>query len=308
MEKLHINVSAEGIRALDHLSAALNDMNGQMLLTLRQLREAFENNAPGLGAHTAEMKLLLDELEDLAAKAAQNNQKLAKKASRAATLRRGLVEGSPYQTIKSSIDDPYMPDVLGQLYDELAQQGIHPKELGPHKEVTGYQSPYTKTTYSGPVTYTDPKTKKQVTKISTRDVYENSRIDPATVVPAGTRCVNNVLIEKDTTNLKLMANGNAPFVWVTDSNGNRYLVQVVLHHLSGQETQYGRTYFTGEESDGSLVEIASLTHTHYTKILHIPGPSFRRNKNRSKTADDAKYNNFRSAYWKHRAQKFNGAK
>ena len=39
MEKLHINVSAEGIRALDHLSAALNDMNGQMLLTLRQLRE-----------------------------------------------------------------------------------------------------------------------------------------------------------------------------------------------------------------------------------------------------------------------------
>lgn len=308
MEKLHINVSAEGIRALDDLSAALNDRNQHMLLTLRQLREVFEDNAAGLGAHTDEIRLLLDELEELAEKAAQNNQKLAKKAARAATLRRGLVEESPYRKNETQNSNPYLPAELGQLYDELSQLGIHPTELGPGKEVSGYRSPYVKTTYSGPVTYTDPKTKQQITRLSTRDVYENSRIDPDLVVPAGTKYINNRCVENDSTNLELMAKGNAPFVWVANSDGSKSLVQVELHHLSGQETQYGSTYFTGEESDGSLVEIASATHKQYNRTLHIPGPSFRRNKDRSKTADDAKYNNFRSAYWKHRAQKFSQTK
>ena len=132
MEKLHINVSAEGIRALDHLSAALNDMNGQMLLTLRQLREAFEDNAPGLGAHTAKIKLVLDELEDLAAKAAQNNQKLAKNAARAAAIRRGLVEESPYRKTEKYEDNQYLLEALGQLYDDLAQQGIR-QGIGPQQ-------------------------------------------------------------------------------------------------------------------------------------------------------------------------------
>lgn len=308
MEKLHINVSAEGIRALDHLSAALNDMNGQMLLTLRQLREAFEDNAPGLGAHTAKIKLVLDELEDLAAKAAQNNQKLAKKAARAAAIRRGLVEESPYRKTENYEDNQYLLEALGQLYDDLAQQGIRLKGLGPSKEVSGYQSPYVKTTYTQTVTYRDPRTKQRVTKLSTRDVYENTRIDPAQVVPAGTRYVNNLCVEKDATNLDLMKKGNAPFVWVTHSDGSKSLVQVELHHLSGEETHHGSTYFTGSESDGSIVEIASTAHDAYSKQLHISGPSFRRDADGNKTEDGAKYENFRSAYWKHRAQKFNGAK
>ena len=308
MDKLHINVSAEGIRALDHLSVALNDRNQQMRLTLRQLREVFEDNAPGLGAHTAEIELLLDELEDLAATAAQNNQRLAKKAARAATIRRGIVEESPYRKTDHYPDNQYLPTALGQLYDDLAQQGIRLKGLGPSKEVSGYQSPYVKTTYSETVSYTDPKTKQRVTKLSTRDVYENSRIDPAQVVPAGTRYANNVLIEKDTSNLELMKKGNAPFVWASASDGRQTLVQVELHHLSSEETHHGSTYFTEKESDGSLVEIASTTHDAYSKQLHIPGPSFRHDGEGNKTADGAKYNNFRSAYWKHRAQKFNGAK
>ena len=308
MDKLHINVSAEGIRALDHLSVALNDRNQQMRLTLRQLREVFEDNAPGLGAHTAEIELLLDELEDLAATAAQNNQRLAKKAARAATIRRGIVEESPYRKTDHYPDNQYLPTALGQLYDDLAQQGIRPTELGPGKEVSGYRSPYVKTTYSETVSYTDPKTKQRVTKLSTRDVYENSRIDPSQVVPAGTRYANNVLIEKDTSNLELMKKGNAPFVWASASDGRQTLVQVELHHLSSEETHHGSTYFTEKESDGSLVEIASTTHDAYSKQLHIPGPSFRHDGEGNKTADGAKYNNFRSAYWKHRAQKFNGAK
>ena len=304
MEKLHINVTSESIRALNHLSISLNDMNEQMLLTLHQLRGVFEDNAPGLGAHTAEIELLLDELEYLAATAAQSNQRLAKKAARAATIRRGIVEESPYRKTDHFPDNQYLPTALGQLYDALAQQGIRPTELGPSKEATDYRSPYTKTTYSKPVFYRDPQTKQPVTKLSVRDVYENTRIDPATIIPSGTKYSNGHIVKEDTTNLELMKAGKAPFILAANSDGRQVLVPVELHHLTAEETCHGSTYFTGAERDGSLVEIAATTHDAYSSQLHMNDTSFRRDADGNKTEDGAKYENFRKAYWKHRAEKY----
>jgi len=168
----------------------------------------------------------------------------------------------------------------------------------------GYSSPYTKTSYSQPVTYTDPQSKQRVTKMSNRTVYENRNLDPNLVVPAGTRRANGSVVKRTTTNLELMRNGNAPFIPHRLADGSTVLAQVELHHLSGEETQHGSRYFRGADVDGSMVEISHLTHDRYNRQLHMGTPSFRRGCRKEKTADGAKYDSFRRSYWRNRAKKF----
>lgn len=165
-----------------------------------------------------------------------------------------------------------------------------------------YQSPYVKTTFSGPITYTDPKTGQRVTKMSTRTVYQNRNLDPGMVVPAGTRRSNGSVLKEDTTNLELMRSGRSPFIAVTRSDGSTHYQVVELHHLSGEETQYSSPYFRGESLDGSMVEIQDDVHDKYDRELHgLTASSFRKDADGNKTADDAKYKKFREDYWKHRA-------
>lgn len=78
-----------------------------------------------------------------------------------------------------------------------------------------------------------------------------------------------------------MAKGKSPYV-VKDGVESK----VELHHLIQKEP-------------GGMVEIAELTHDKYDSILHglvESGKSFRNNPNLEK-----QYNNFRSNYWKMRA-------
>lgn len=307
MAQLHINVTEDAVRTLENLSTHLHDLNKQTTDALSKLRREYEDNASGLGAHSHEILLLLEELEDMSGKANQANRKLAQKATRAAMIRAELLGKSPYRYHIPVSDSQSVIDALGETYDNLIQQGIRPKALGPLKEsgnTLAYQNPYVKTTYHGEVTYTDPQTKQRVTKVSNRDVYENSNIDPAMVIPAGTKYLNGHSVKADTTNLALMKEGKAPFISVTDANSSARFVPVELHHLSAEETRHGSVYFTGSEQDGSLIEIAATVHDDYSRQLHIGGPSFRRDAENSKTADAAKYDSFRSTYWKHRAEKF----
>lgn len=169
---------------------------------------------------------------------------------------------------------------------------------------SGYSSPYQKTQFSGLVSYTDPQTKQLTNKLSSRTIYVNRNIDPTMVVPAGTAYPNGRCVMKNTTNLELMDQGKAPFIAVVNSDGSTTLAQVELHHVSGEETQHGSMYFTGSERDGTLVEIAATVHDTYTNLLHIGNSSFRRGADGEKTEDAAKYEKFRSDYWKQRARKF----
>lgn len=165
-----------------------------------------------------------------------------------------------------------------------------------------YQSPYVKTTFCGPITYTDPKTGQRVTKMSTRTVYQNRNLDPNLVIPAGTRRSNGSVIKEDTTNLELMRSGRSPFIAVARSDDSTDYQLVELHHLSGEETQYSSPYFRGESLDGSMVEIQDDVHDKYDRELHgLTASSFRKDADGNKTADDAKYKKFREDYWKHRA-------
>ena len=171
---------------------------------------------------------------------------------------------------------------------------------------SGYQSPYQKNQFVGAVSYTNPQTRQKTTKLSNRTVYENKNIDPSLVIPAGTKYYNGRSVKSDTTNLALMEEGKSPFVPISNADGSTTLVPVELHHLTGQETQHGSGYFTGLEKDGTLVEIFAPTHDAYTKQLHIGEPSFRRDADGNKTEDAAKYEKFKSNYWKLRAAKIKG--
>lgn len=168
---------------------------------------------------------------------------------------------------------------------------------------SGYHSPYQKTQFSDFISYTDPHTKQPTSKLSSRTVYENKNIDPAMVVPAGTKYPNGRCLKEDTTNLELMSQGKAPFIAVLHSDGSTTLVQVELHHISGEETQHGSMYFSGADRDGTLVEIPATVHDVYSRQLHIGTSSFRRDADREKTEDAAKYEAFRSEYWIQRAKK-----
>lgn len=106
--------------------------------------------------------------------------------------------------------------------------------------------------------------------------------------------------------MELMAAGRAPFIMVTDSEGNARLVQAELHHITGRETLRGNDFFSGSEMDGALIEIASTVHDDFDRQLHIGNPSFRRDGDGRKTQDAAQYEKFRAEYWKHRAKKFRG--
>lgn len=191
---------------------------------------------------------------------------------------------------------------------------IAPDEAGTAAAATGssvgYQSPYVKTTYEAPVRYTDPQTGMRMTKVSKRTVYQNQNMDPHQVIPAGTRFGTSSALKRDMTNLEIMREGHAPYVCRQNSDGSVSYVQLELHHLTGEETLSSSTYFQGESLDGTLVETPVDIHDKYSKQLHNinENTSFRTEKQkigdervRVKTADNNKYNNFRSDYWQNRA-------
>ncbi|MBQ3503859.1 MAG: hypothetical protein IJA75_04060 [Oscillospiraceae bacterium] len=172
-----------------------------------------------------------------------------------------------------------------------------------------YQSPYVKTTYTAPITYRNPRTGQMETRTAKRTVYQNRNMDPNMVVPAGTVRPNTSVIREDITNLELMRQGKAPFVPVQNPDGSVSYVPLELHHLSSEETQHGSEYFRGEAIDGSMVEIPTTSHKKYYSQIHIStDTSFRNTREkvgdervRLKTADGAKYEEFRGDYWRYRA-------
>lgn len=268
---MNINVSEEAVSALRQLSGEVLGHSDALFHEVRYLHSAFEDLKDGLGPHVWELAALLDNLDQLTEEAVRNNRKLARKAQRAAAIRQQFREDTPYRLETVPTGDP---------------------------------SPYVKTAYDGTLSYTDSQTGQRLETASVRTVYENSKIDPAMVIPAGTTYPNGQVVREDTTNLNLMRSGKAPFIALTHADGSKSLVLVELHHLSGEETRRGSAYFTGAERDGSLVEIPSTTHDAYSSQLHMGSPSFRRDAQGNKTEDATKYDAFRSMYWKHRAQKY----
>lgn len=182
----------------------------------------------------------------------------------------------------------------------------------PHILSTAYKFPYLERRYGGSVTFTNPETGSKETAMINRSVYQYVGLDPDMVIPAGTDNGNGSFIKQPMTNLELMLNGHAPFVKVWDEDGNEKLVKMELHHLTGQETLNGSSYFNTLALDGSLMEIPAAIHDQFDKQLHVQGiPSFRKpiknksaDKPKTKSVDNNKYDKFREEYWKSRALEY----
>lgn len=154
---------------------------------------------------------------------------------------------------------------------------------------------YTETEYTGIITING-----QPQNISRR-VYHNNNLDPDLIIPAGVaRHINEPI-----SNMDLMRNGNAPFIQIRDSNGNIGYTQVELHHLLGQETYHGSSFFGEHYSDGTIVEIGSNIHKKHYNAIHIWNGrkmSFRVDTlTKEKSIDSKKYESFRKQYWRDRA-------
>jgi hypothetical protein len=189
----------------------------------------------------------------------------------------------------------------------------------PHILSTAYKFPYLERRYGGSVTFTNPETGSKETAMINRRIYQFEGFDPEMVIPPGVY-PGHGRIHRPTTNLELMLSGNGPLVKVSDENGNEMLVKLELHHVTGEETLHGSSYFNIAETDGALMEIPYKIHKQYDKQLHIQGlPSFRKpikNKyvdspnSKSKgeksppSADNNKYNEFREQYWISRALEY----
>lgn len=264
-------VTPESVEKMNMLATQIVTEADAIASSSNALKDEFEANRSGLGAHVESVAKLIETVNENEMLAGKTVKKFAVKVQRAAMIRKQHIEGNRYGSV-------------GQ--------------------VSGYKSPYVKTTYSGTISFTDPQSKQQIERTSTRDVYENTNIEATTIIPAGTKYANGHSVKEDTTNIELMEQGRAPFVYVTNPDGSKSLVPVELHHLSGEETHHGSVYFAGAEKDGSIVEIASTVHDTYSGQLHISGSSFRRDADGEKTEDAAKYEKFRSEYWKRRAKKF----
>lgn len=140
--------------------------------------------------------------------------------------------------------------------------------------------------------------REQVT--TRRIVHQYKDLDPDLVVPAGTKRANNSVIQEDITNRELVENGNNPFVEIVDENGSTRIEQIEYHHVTGEESVKGSKFFTGEEYDGSVVELPHSLHVKYhAKVRRIKsGYSFRNDPYQRK-----KFNAFKKKYLKDRFNK-----
>lgn len=252
-------VSAEAVAAIQDLSARLEDLLRGLTEETITLDDALDGSEDGLGAHSADIRRLVEETETAGHEAGYPVRKLRLKLDRAAAIRRHHLEKNPYSRGESGASEgaAYVPTKV-------------PSSSG------------------------------------VRTVYENRRIDPDLIVPAGTRFANGRILSEAKSNLELMEEGKAPFVPVRDANGKTVFVPVELHHLTGREKIRGATCFGGEPAGGSLIELPAHVHDIYSGVLHIPGESgssFRKDENGEKSEDQKNYEQFRREHWKERARR-----
>lgn len=204
-------------------------------------------------------------------------------------------------------------------YQSAQRSGVAAKNAEPRKTAaspsqqtkssTGATGKFRVAEYQATYSYTDPVTHERKTASSSRRVYEYTGLDMNLVVPVGTDYGNGRATKVTQTNLERMLNGKKPFARVRDENGNERLVLVELHHLTGEETLYSNPYFNGSKRDGTMVELPQDIHDKYDKQIHIQGvPSFRksngRKRDRTRSADLAKYTKFVEQYWRDRAERY----
>lgn len=90
------NVSAESVERLRQLAQLLKDTAGKLSRTVSALKDDFEENEGGLGAHSGDIILLIEEMEKLAGDSTAAINKLSFKLLKAAMMRQSHIDNSVY--------------------------------------------------------------------------------------------------------------------------------------------------------------------------------------------------------------------
>lgn len=90
------NVSAESVERLRQLAQLLKDIAGELAGTVSALKDDFGENEEGLGAHSEDIILLIEEMEKLAGESAAVVNKLSFKLLKAATVRQSHIDNAVY--------------------------------------------------------------------------------------------------------------------------------------------------------------------------------------------------------------------
>lgn len=278
------NVSESAINALKTFRSAVNDAGQACESAVSALKQSFEANAGGLGAHSQEIGNLLEELELLSKEGRSSTTRLCLKLDKAIRLRSQHRSNNPYE------------------------------RTGSGEKAYGRDGQYVKTQFGGTVSISKTGTGEAQRVDVSRTVWKNNKIDPNLKIPAGTRRSNGTVISVETTNLVLMQKGQAPFIENKDDEGRIFLDQIELHHLTGNETMRFGNGSGGTADNGTLVEIPASVHDKWNRVLHEGQPSFRKGvrikrkvdgsirRIAPKSFDSKKFEAFRRIYWKKRAQ------
>ena len=94
-------VSEEAIGLIESLRDQYPELTEEIHNTVAALRSTYDTTENGLGAHSASIGALLDEVEALEKEASNPIKRLVLKLTRAAIIRRAHLENDPYQKGRS---------------------------------------------------------------------------------------------------------------------------------------------------------------------------------------------------------------
>lgn len=89
-------VNEEGLMAMDAATKAMDETTEKIQQDIKQLESAFEENEAGLGAHSDEIRTLIEELQAVGQEASNPVKKLILKMMKSMLIRQKHIEESSY--------------------------------------------------------------------------------------------------------------------------------------------------------------------------------------------------------------------
>lgn len=93
-------VTEQAIAAMNNMSAQLQELAAKINQETQQLKASYDENKDGLGAHSADIQALLDEVETAEEDASIPVKKLVLKLTKAALIRQKHIETKRYTQSK----------------------------------------------------------------------------------------------------------------------------------------------------------------------------------------------------------------
>lgn len=94
-------VTEEALAAMEAAGSAMEEATEQIKADIAELESAFEENESGLGAHSADISALIEELQQIGEEAGTPVKKLTLKLTRSIVIRRAHIEQNSYSQGRS---------------------------------------------------------------------------------------------------------------------------------------------------------------------------------------------------------------